>query len=188
MKKTNKYLIIVIVLLFICLIGTVSFTYAKYISSATGTADAQVATWAVKVNNTDIVQTANFSLDGDYIQWQENENIADGYIAPGRTGTMKIKLDTTGSKVAVKYTISIDQTALATYNQINITKVNSQPVTSDSYSGVITLANVDNVLEIPIEISWINQETTNESDTNIGSTVSNLSIPITVTAEQYIGA
>ncbi len=190
MKKKNA-LILGILLLVAVTTSVVAVTYSKYISTATGTADAKVATWKVKVNETDIVQENTFTLTGDYITWSETEKVASGYIAPGRTGTMKVKLDTAGSKVAVKYTVSIDVSSLASYSQIKITKVNgaTAPAVVENkivYTGTISLANVDTAVEIPIELQWANADATNESDTTIGSTKTNFSIPVTVTVEQDI--
>lgn len=187
-NKNKKIIILVVILLLLALTsGIVATTYARYVSRATGTGDAKVATWAVQVNETNIVQNSTFALDSSFVTWSDSEYIADGYIAPSRTGTFKIKLDTTGSKVAVKYTIQIDTSSLDSYDQIQITKVNNQPLSGDSYSGIISLDDVDTPIEIPVEISWTNSESNNTSDTSIGSTVDTLSIPVTVTVEQYLG-
>lgn len=187
-NKNKKIIILVVILLLLALTsGIVATTYARYVSRATGTGDVKVATWAVQVNETNIVQNSTFALDSSFVTWSDSEYIADGYIAPSRTGTFKIKLDTTGSKVAVKYTIQIDTSSLDSYDQIQITKVNNQPLSGDSYSGIISLDDVDTPIEIPVEISWTNSDANNTSDTSIGSTVDTLSIPVTVTAEQYLG-
>ncbi len=187
-KGDNKRIILIVVVAVLLLItGFVGVSYARYISEASGTADAKVATWAVQINDTNIVQQSTFKLDGNYITWSDSDYIADGYIAPSRTGTFKLNLDTTGSKVAIKYTIEIDTTALDDYSQIKISKVNNQPLSGDSYSGIISLDNVDTPLEIPVEITWENSDGTNSSDTTIGSTVDTLSIPVHVTVEQYLG-
>lgn len=187
-NKNKKIIILVVILLLLALTsGIVATSYARYVSRATGTGDAKVATWAVQVNETNIVQNSTFALDSSFVTWSDSEYIADGYIAPSRTGTFKIKLDTTGSKVAVNYTIQIDTSSLDSYDQIQITKVNNQPLSGDSYSGIISLDDVDTPIEIPVEISWTNSEANNTSDTSIGSTVDTLSIPVTVTVEQYLG-
>ena len=187
-NKNKKIIILVVILLLLALTsGIVATSYARYVSRATGTGDAKVATWAVQVNETNIVQNSTFALDSSFVTWSDSEYIADGYIAPSRTGTFKIKLDTTGSKVAVKYTIQIDTSSLDSYDQIQITKVNNQPLSGDSYSGIISLDDVDTPIEIPVEISWTNSDANNTSDTSIGSTVDTLSIPVTVTVEQYLG-
>lgn len=187
-NKNKKIIILVVILLLLALTsGIVATSYARYVSRATGTGDAKVATWAVQVNETNIVQNSTFALDSSFVTWSDSEYIADGYIAPSRTGTFKIKLDTTGSKVAVNYTIQIDTSSLDSYDQIQITKVNNQPLSGDSYSGIISLDDVDTPIEIPVEISWTNSDANNTSDTSIGSTVDTLSIPVTVTAEQYLG-
>lgn len=187
-NKNKKIIILVVILLLLALTsGIVATSYARYVSRATGTGDAKVATWAVQVNETNIVQNSTFALDSSFVTWSDSEYIADGYIAPSRTGTFKIKLDTTGSKVAVNYTIQIDTSSLDSYDQIQITKVNNQPLSGDSYSGIISLDDVDTPIEIPVEISWTNSDANNTSDTSIGSTVDTLSIPVTVTVEQYLG-
>lgn len=188
MKKKKKAVIFLVVLLLLGLsIGTLATSYARYVSNASGAGDAKVATWAVQVNKTNIVQDSTFALDDSYITWSESDYIADGYIAPSRTGTFKINLDTTGSKVAIKYAIQIDSTAIDSYNQIQITKVNNQALSGDTYTGIINLEDTNKPLEIPIEITWTNNDGTNASDTTIGSTVDNLSIPIKVKVEQYLG-
>ena len=187
-NKNKKIIILVVILLLLALTsGIVATSYARYVSRATGTGDAKVATWAVQVNETNIVQNSTFALDSSFVTWSDSEYIADGYIAPSRTGTFKIKLDTTGSKVAVNYTIQIDTSSIDSYDQIQITKVNNQPLSGDSYSGIISLDDVDTPIEIPVEISWTNSDANNTSDTSIGSTVDTLSIPVTVTVEQYLG-
>lgn len=185
--KKKKGLVLGLLLIMAFTTGVVAVTYSRYISSSVGTADAKVATWKVSVNDTDVVKNSTFNFDSGYITWSNSDYIADGYIAPSRTGVAKLKIDATGSKVAVKYTIAINSAAIDSYSQINITKVNGQPVVGNSYTGTINLADVNKPVEIPIEISWTNADATNTSDTTVGSTVSSLSIPITVTAEQYIG-
>lgn len=187
MKNNKKTALLLVVVLLVALTtAIVGFTYSRYLSSATGTSTAKVAKWAVKVNDTDIIQNKTFTLDSKYITWNSSDKVANGYIAPGSTGTMKIKLDTTGSQVAVKYTISVDATALDKYSQIKITTINGAPVTDNTYTGTIALADVDTPVEIPIVITWENNDATNESDTTIGSTIEELEIPINVTVEQAL--
>lgn len=183
----KKGLVFGILIALVLVVSVAATSYARYISKASGTGDAKVATWAVQVNDTNIVNSSTFSLDGDYVTWSDSDYIADGYIAPGRTGNLKIKLDTTGSKVAIKYSITIDSSAIDDYSQIKITKVNNQTLSGDTYTGIISLDDVDTALEIPIEIAWTNADATNTSDTEIGSSISNISIPISVTVEQYFG-
>lgn len=193
MKKKNKdnnkkiIILVVVVLVLIVAVAIAGTTYARYISQASGTGTAQVATWAVQLNDTNISQEAIFDITGDNITWDESEYIADGYIAPSRSGEFKLNLDTTGTKVAVKYTISIDDTALDSYEQISITEVNGSPAVDGTYSAVIPLSQIDTPIEIPVKITWENSEANNTSDTTIGSTVDSLSIPVTVTVEQYLG-
>lgn len=186
MTKKKNALVLGVLLLVAVTFGVVSVTYSRYISESTGTAEAKVATWAVKVNETNIIDSQTFNFDESYITWADNAKIADGYIAPGRTGTMKIKLDTTGTKVAVKYTVSIDYKALENYSQIKVTKVNGEAAPADGvYTGTIGLDDIGE-LEIPVEITWTDEEATNESDTTIGAGIENFELPVIVTVEQDV--
>lgn len=192
MKKKRSMAVVVVVLLLVLIAGgVVTFTRSRYQSSATGSDTAKVAPWVVKVNDTDIV--ANNTFTADSITWAENENVSDGYIAPGRVGTFEIVIDPSGSKVAMEYEVAIDDSALDSYSQISITsvKVGETVLTADAdgnYTGTISLAEVEANTKktITVTIEWENDEANNESDTTIGSTAGDIEIPVTVTVSQKV--
>lgn len=174
--------------------AAITYTFARYTNTATGTSAAQVAPWIVKVNGTDI--TANNTFTAGEINWSDNENIADGYTAPGRDGKFNIEIDPTGAKVAMEYEVSIDTTEFDAYDQIIIYEVKNtttdEVLTKNSdgnYTGIITLEEVENgtVQDLEVTIKWNNDEANNTSDTTIGSTIEQIQIPVTVTASQYLG-
>lgn len=191
MKKRKSLLLVVALLLVAVTGGVVTLTYSRYLSDASGSGAAKVAPWKVSVNGSDIVASNTFTLDD--INWSDSAYISDGYIAPSRTGTFDIVIDPTGSKVALQYEVAIDSTELDNYSQISISDVKvgntSLTGTNGKYTGIISLDEVEanTTKTMTVTVTWTNDEANNTSDTTIGSTVTNLSIPVTVTASQYLG-
>lgn len=184
-SKTELILLILVVL------GVgLTIAYARYASNATSTMAAQVAPWKVSINSNDIVSTNTFTLDD--VEWLENEYVADGYIAPGREGTLTIEIDPSGSKVAMSYKLEIDQSKI-TNTSIKITGVTPSTgeitqETDGSYTGIIPLeevvANTKKTLTIGIE--WEDNTANNTNDTATGTTTTNIEIPIKLTASQLV--
>ena len=189
-RQNSKPEIALFLLVLIGIIGTIA--YARSASQATSTMDAQVAPWKVSINSSDIVSTNNFTLAD--ITWDTNEYVADGYIAPGRVGTLNIEIDPSGSQVAMKYKLEIDKSNI-TNDSIIISSVtaSSGEVTLEedgSYTGTLSLdevtSNTKKVLTIQVE--WSNPETTttDTNDTTTGMNASDISLPVKLTASQLV--
>ena len=170
-----------------------TYTFARYTNTATGTNTVQVAPWIVKVNETDI--TASNTFTASEINWSDSAHIAEGYAAPGRSGEFYLSIDPTGSKVSMEYEITIDSSDFADYGQISIHQVMNtddgtvlSPNGDGTYTGKITLDEIEDgtVHNYRVVIVWSNSDTYNESDTEIGTTLETIQIPVTVTASQYI--
>lgn len=153
---------------------------------------AQVAPWKVSINNNDIVSTNTFTLAD--VDWEEDEYIADGYIAPGREGTLNIEIDPSGSKVAMRYKLEIDESNI-TNDSIIISSVTASTgdVTKESegvYTGTIPLDEVTSNTKkiLTVTITWNNPETTttDTNDTSTGTTATDFEIPIKLTASQLV--
>lgn len=145
MKKHRGLLLVVALLLVVVVGGVATLTYSRYLTASEGASTAKVAPWKIKVNDTNVVETKQFT--GSEITWTQNDYVSDGYIAPNREGTFKIKIDPTGSKVAVDYEIQIDTADMASANKnIRITSVDVDgtviTVSDGKYSGTITLDEV----------------------------------------------
>lgn len=192
-RKNNRLLI---VLLLILLVGVSGYllqdTFSRYVSSSEGTARAQVAPWRIKLNDADVVNTQTFKA-GDLVT-VPNEYVADGYIAPTSKGYINLVLDPTGTKVATKVTIKVDPSKVSTANsKIKITGVEATDAkfTTDgyTYTAILSLADINKGIKpvIKINLEWENDEANNAKDTETGSKIENLPIPVTATAEQYIG-
>lgn len=114
-KNLLKFTNIVLFLTMIAII-LVSGTYAKYTSTASGTSATVVANWSFNVNDKNIAkETFEFNLfdtanikDSD---GSEEEDVAEGLIAPGTSGAFEFALQNT-SDVTAEYEIelSVDNT------------------------------------------------------------------------------
>lgn len=191
MKKHRGLLLVVALLLVVVVGGVATLTYSRYLTASEGASTAKVAPWKIKVNDTNVVETKQFT--GSEIIWTQNDYVSDGYIAPNREGTFKIKIDPTGSKVAVDYEIQIDTADMASANKnIRITSVDVDgtviTVSDGKYSGTITLDEVEanTVKNITVTFEWVNAEDNNDADTTTGTTITDIEIPVTVTAKQHI--
>ena len=224
MKKNVFILIVVFTALFACL--TVQRTLAKYSSEVSGNGQIAVADWLIKVNDTDITTKDEDNRVKEYaitdIEWHEIDNhyevdVQEGYIAPGKAGSLGITIDASQCKVAVDYEVYMDFAAIEEYIQSNIGSEHDiseatfkivgvylvrtgRPDTlltkneDGKYVGSILLADIANPIQLRADIQWelgstdINA-TSSIFDTLLGSDINNeLNVPVTVTVKQKIGA
>ena len=117
-NKTIKIILITLLIAMIALI-LVSGTYAKYTSSASGSATARVAKWSFNVGkNNDIVTTNTFIFNlfdtiNDTNGTDKETDVvsanADKVIAPGTSGSFDLVLENkseTSAKYGITYTIT----------------------------------------------------------------------------------
>ena len=107
MKKNNRVLRIGLLALVLTLVtaSLVSGTFAKYVTTVSGTGTVQVAKWAVALKEGETEQTADFDIDlrntavgiGDVDQTGLNEEAVR--IAPGTSGSFSLTYDTIGTEV-----------------------------------------------------------------------------------------
>ena len=119
-----------------------------------------------------------------------------GKIAHSVVGNFNIIINPKNTDVSVKYEIKLDSTQL-TNKEIRIsaikeTEQNNELIKTDesTYVGIMPLSQIKagKVNNIQVTLTWNNAETNNEKDTIIGtSNNTNVSIPIEVTASQYLG-
>ena len=189
-RRQSKPEIALFLLVLIGIIGTIA--YARYASQATSSMEAQVAPWKVSINSSDIVSTNNFTLED--FAWDTNEYVAEGYIAPGRVGTLNIEIDPSGSKVAMKYKLEIDKTNITNESIIisSVTASSGEVTLEDdgSYTGIINLDEVTSNTKktLTIQVEWSNPETTTSdtNDTTTGMNTSDISLPVKLTASQLV--
>ena len=207
-SKTKRSIMLIIVM--VSLVALIAGTYARYTSTGTANATAQIAKWHVELNGEDISYTEK-DVDVDFI-FDSNQYVADNKFAPGRTAHFDIQLDPSGSEVAIDYTINVDSTAIASALETNSTskfrvsgatyKVGTEGTTqvaSVAENSSITvnegLSDVEagKVVTLTVTVEWDNDNNLqNASDTKEGIASAALqdgkviTVPVSVVAQQHI--
>ena len=199
-KRTVKSFMVIVMLLVVALYF-VSGTYARYIDEFTGSADATVAKWAVKVGDAAVENKFTITLTEE-----ENENVVNGKIAPDVTlNSNDVVIDLTGTEVAVDVKAEIDPSELE--SALSALGESADDVTasatvykgeSGTASGVVEDGKIplpdqttgftaeNGKFHIVVQVKWTNNESHNESDTTAGKTPVTLKIPVKVTLKQHL--
>ena len=196
-NKKNKLLIGLIALLLVVGVGVA--TYARYISTYEGNDTVDVADWKVTLKQGDQAVSNNFELAFTLDNTQSNAK--EGTIAPGSVLTSELTLDLTGTEVATDYEINLSEVTgipdgmTITSVKATVGTAEAQTLTETStgsgiYQGSLTLEQVTNTPTVEFEIiaTWTNDEANNTNDTSFGTSTDTITIPVTVTAKQHIGA
>lgn len=111
----KKLLSILFIIMLIITLFQIRASYALYKDTLAGEYASLLGKWSVKVNDTDIVQTngqaTKFEMPSSDMEYVQTSYIAGNGIAPGSEGSFYLTLDSTESKFAVKYSITIDPVA-----------------------------------------------------------------------------
>lgn len=193
MKKKRVLAVLVALLL---VVGAGVYTYARYTFSRTGSGNFDVATWAVALKQGGSPVSEGFTLN---LSLANNNNVVNDKIAPDRSVTATLVLDLTGTEVATDYEVDLS-TVTGLPDGMSITGVTADGVAltetstgSGKYTGSVALnagktAIADSEVELVITATWVNDEDNNANDTTYGTAAGQLTIPVTVTAKQHIGA
>lgn len=196
-NKTKKILWVTAVFFaFIALILIINESYALLQTISSGSAEVKTGSWTIKLNEKNISNgiTETFTLN-NMIYDESNENIENGYIAPGKSGYFDIVLDPSGTDVAISYETNVRLDECAYPNNIKLSVENTSTdggveVIGNTFKGLISLNDIKNNKTITLKLTliWENNEEFNESDTKLGTIEANkLKIPITITLNQYQG-
>lgn len=192
-SKDNNLTKAIIFILLISMIAMilVSGTYAKYTSSAKGTATATVAKWAFNVGDTDIATSETVTFDLFSTVKDEDgsveEDVAAGVVAPGTSGEFTLKLQNT-SDVEAQY--AIDYTVTNANNvpiQYSVNGGEWSPDLADVVAGDATILDAGaSADDITIQWRWVFNGV-DADDTALGELAREGSAP-TVTVEANISA
>lgn len=118
MNRKLKFILAVIALVF-C-ITQIQQTYAKYVDTKEGDTNFTVAKWKILVNNQDITEAATMSslINPVYVQ---NDNVAEGVIAPGSEGYFDLVIDASKIEVSFQYNISVTTSENSSVKDLIIT-------------------------------------------------------------------
>lgn len=191
--KTKIMLYLGVLILGIASIYIIKETYAVYETNTTGTADFSIGSWVINLNNIDISsgQTVSFSINN--FNYSDSSHIANGVIAPGRSGYFDLILDPSGTDVSVRYDITLNMEQEYEDNityYVTATDGTTIQTGPNTYSGIIDLASIDDgdTARLRIVVEWVDNASYNESDTLLGlANNPSISIPAEITVVQYLG-
>ena len=165
-------------------------TYGLLESDATANVKPAIGKWNITLNEINITVEKSLTID-DFI-YADNENVEEGYFAPGSEASYEIIIDPKDTDVSIRYDISMDLLDLTIHPNINF-ELYADNVKVDNiggtYSGVILLEDIKNKETVTLTISlvWENDDDYNEFDSFlIGDDIS-FDIPITIKFSQYLG-
>lgn len=197
MKKVFKILTLIMLILTIV---KITDTYAKYYTKATATTNQGIANWQILINDTDIYsetgQEVEFTISPNL---SESANTVPGKIAPGSVWSANINIDPTGTEVAVRYDIQIDNTSIVSMGNIEYeisvvdqddTEIAITRTAANKYTGIISLEDLEasKKMQVTVSVTWNNNESTNADDTEFASTYGEkIDIPVKVICKQYLG-
>ena len=167
-------------------------TYALFDSNKNYDVSSDIAKFVIKVNGSE-AKTEEFVVDS--IAYYENEYVIENKIAPLVDGYFDIVIDAEEVEVSLRYDIEFDFSSLSIPGLVisSITELGGNTLVltdKDTYSGVITLADMDSstVNTVRVSISWQNDEANNEVDSSWGMVADKvISIPVNVKLTQYLG-
>ncbi len=204
MKKKNIIAVMVVAMLLTVSLYFVGGTYARYATSFNGTAEAEIAKWAVALN-----KGGNASSFTTELKFTENANVVTGKIAPGVTASTEVEIKLQGTEVAVEIKADdVTEVVKNALSAIDIQDINDHDITvtasvdggtlevsGDGVSApmVISLPDdgaqgfgADAIVKVKLEVKWANNDLHNVDHTKIGEKGGTLSIPIKFTAQQHI--
>lgn len=201
--KKNKVLLLGIITVFVAIFSLtlVSGTWAKYTSTVSGTDTAQVAKWAWKVNDQNVVAgAAQEALVFDLFNTIKDTDgaaetdVKENLIAPGTSGSFAVKIEN-ASEVTGKYAIefTVKQTS-ATGAEETVTipleysvdgGANWSPTLNAISASDATKLAVGRNATVTIKWRWnFEGEDNDGTDTNLGLKAPSIIVTATLTFTQ----
>ena len=178
-NRTRKILILLLLVLCFGYI-IVRAAQAAYESMLSSKVNNRLAGWVIKVNNNLISQTESNST---------NSSFRTGKVGPGSTLTYPVTINATGTDVAIKFSLVINDKSVIPEKYLTLTDVTSSDITltrtgETEYTGVILSGSTGTPVTIDLNFEWIDDGTLVEyvDDTSAASKVE-----INFNAIQYRG-
>lgn len=203
-KRTKKVKNIVLSLAAASLmVAAIGGTYSRYASRATVNSNLNLAKWKVVLsdgtNDYDISsQSQTFNINATLDEVESNSNVSAGKLAPGQVLSASLEVDPSDSQVAIDYLLNVGEISTTGFNSTSNIDVYKIVATVDGTSENMVLLdsnyryfeNLTNVLNnkkvsFKICLKWTD-EGEDVADTANGINISNITIPVTVTARQHL--
>ena len=179
MVKIKKILFFISILIISLTLVLIAQTYAKYLTSTSGTASIPVAKWNIVLNNQSIKNNSDISSSIVPV-FSGTENIASGIIAPTSTGYFDLAMDFSNVDVSCSYSINstVDDSSLIKDLVITGYSIDDGPVVNlDNYNqpieNTILYTDTERTKNIRVFIMWNDDSEsstmTNQDDTSASS-------------------
>lgn len=172
MRISRRIKVFVALIALLYLITSIQSTYAKYVTSANTNTDISIARWNVLINDQDIKLNSNFgrTIEPTIIN---NDNIAEGVIAPTSIGYFDLILNGASTDVSFQYNIVVTSPITNTVNDLRITKytIDDDPTEyeySEHIFGNINLNDTVKIKRFRLYFEWYEGEgeiMSNQDDT-----------------------
>ena len=163
MKNRIKKIIVVCTLL-ICFIFLITrITYSSYESNTAGNVTGNIAGWNIKINDVIVSNEVDKEVDIDDVVWNSTHT-RSGKLAPGSTGTFNIKLDFSGTDVAVRFDLEIIDKTIDPDKVLTLVDIDTADVTLvrtdvSTYSAIVDVDDIDTtIVNLALDLSWVNIE------------------------------
>ena len=196
MKNSKKLFLLLIMCIGILLIYKVINIYALFQSEMKGNVELDNGVWNIIINGDKITTGVDSEFVIDRIDTTQNNYVKPGKLAPGLSGSFEIGINPENTNVSVRYDVTLNQEELGgsnlTIKSIKEVETGYQLIKTaeNTYTGVISLKEINDGInhKIRIEVEWVDEETSNDSDTTLGTNSTHkLQIPMIVHAVQYLG-
>lgn len=177
--NTNKKILLLLSFIFLIIsLSTIKNTYAKYITSASGDANIQIARWKILINNQDVVEQKEITNVITPI-FEGTNHIASNVIAPTAEGYFDILIDATNTDVSLKYEVTTNNTDESDVSDLEISAYsidNGEKQEIDTTTGQIKIENqilyndTDKDIKLRVYLKWNDDETTGATMNNKNDT------------------
>ena len=195
--RTKRAIFVVIALLLVAYL--ISSTYARYSTEGKADGKVDIAKWAV-VMKADDGTTLNSTTQDITFTVKSNDNVVPNKIAPAVTAVATIELDLKGTEVAVDFTATVGE--MTNNLPSGVTLPSRVTLTSAVDGGTPGTAQVIPLVDnsaftakngkktVTLTLTWENSDTdaAKTEDTAVGVAGGTLTIPVTLTVQQHIGA
>ncbi len=157
------------------------YAWAKYTSSISGNATAQVAKWSFKLvdgvtETSDVIEFAFTRTDG-------YEHVVEGRLAPGTFGEFEIGIDARGTETILEYVIDVELENKPTYLKFYKDEARTQEISvADGEFSVKGFMSLDDVKEIRTETiywDWPYENGDDVTDTNDAGKLVTMQVSVT---------
>ena len=195
--RTKRAIFVVIALLLVAYL--ISSTYARYSTEGKADGKVDIAKWAVVMKADDGTTLTSTTRDITFTV-QSKDNVVPNKIAPAVTAVATIELDLTGTEVAVDFTATVGE--MTNNLPSGVTLPSRVTLTSAVDGGTPGTAQVIPLVDnsaftatngkktVTLTLTWENSDTdaAKTEDTAVGVAGGTLTIPVTLTVQQHIGA